>query len=226
MMTREKKDPGPYRVVLDLSFPGCDSVNGQINKHLLEGAPYKLRLPTLLHLANLIATKGLRALLFKLDLAWAYCQLLSDPWDWPLLGITWDAKYYFDKAIPFGVPHGAMACQKVSNALCHIAKDEMDTDSLSYINDTVAATFPSMRLAQAQYHHFRETVDTMGLQVAPDKCVEPTTCLSWVGVTLNTVTMTMWIDDTKIQETLEACSATLAMHVKYAYVHIVFTMQV
>ena len=69
MMTREKKEPGNYRVVLDLSFPGCDSVNGHINKHLLEGAPYKLHLPTPLDLAELITQIGPGALLFKLDLA-------------------------------------------------------------------------------------------------------------------------------------------------------------
>ena len=87
-MTREKKELGNYRVVLDLSFPGEDSVNGHINKHLLEGAPYKLHLPTPLDLANIITKKGTGALLFKLDLAPAYRQLPSDPWDWPLLGIS------------------------------------------------------------------------------------------------------------------------------------------
>ena len=79
MMTREKKDPGNFRVILDLSFPPGDSVNGQINKHLPEGAPYKLHLPTPLQLANIITRKGKGALLFKLDLARAYHQLPSDP---------------------------------------------------------------------------------------------------------------------------------------------------
>ena len=211
MMTREKKDPGQFRVILDLSFPPGDSVNGQINKHLLEGAPYKLHLPTPLDLANLITKKGKGALLFKLDLARAYRQLPSDPWDWPLLGISWDDQYYFDRAIPFGVRHGAMACQRVTNALCHIEKSEMDMDSIGYIDDTAAAAVPDIQVATAQYHHFKSTVNTLGLQLAPDKCVEPTTSLSWVGVTLDTIRLTMKIDEAKIQETLEACSNTLKL---------------
>ena len=187
-MTREKKDPGQYRVILDLSFPGKDRVNGQIDRHLLEGAPYKLRLPTPIYLANLISKKGKGAYLWKgayllkLDLARAYRQLPSDPWDWPLLGISWDDQYFFDKAIPFGVRHGAMACQRVSEAICHIAKEEMDTDSLGYIDDTAAAALPILELARAQYAHLKGTVETLGLQLAPDKCIEPTTCLSWIGV--------------------------------------------
>ena len=68
MMTRQKKELGNYRV--DLFFPGEDSVNGHINKRPVEGAPYKLHLPTPLDLSNLI---------FKLNLAQAYHQLLSDP---------------------------------------------------------------------------------------------------------------------------------------------------
>ena len=209
MMTREKKEPGNFRVILDLSFPTGDSVNGHINKNLLEGAPYKLHLPTALDFANIITKKGKGALLFKLDLARAYRQLPSDPWDWPLLGISWDDHFYFDRAIPFGVRHGAMACQRVSEALCHVAKQEMDTDSLGYIDDTAAASLPDLKLAIAQYTHFRGTVDTLGLQLAPDKCVEPTTCLSWIGVTYDTVNQTMRIDDMKVLETLEACTAAI-----------------
>ena len=211
MMTREKKEPGCFRVVLDLSFPCEDSVNGHIDKHLLEGAPYKLHLPNPLHLANIITQKGKGALLFKLDLARVYRQLPSDPWDWPLLGISWDAQYYFDKAIPFGVRHGAMACQRVSNALGYVAKQEMDTDSLSYIDDTIAVVIPNNSLAQAQYQHFVMSVDTLGLQLAPDKCVQPTTCLSWIGVTADTVLMTMRIDDAKIAETTQQCQDTLPL---------------
>ena len=35
MLTREKKEPGRFRVILDLSFPWGDSVNYHIDKHLL-----------------------------------------------------------------------------------------------------------------------------------------------------------------------------------------------
>ena len=86
MLTREKREPGLYRFILDLSFPWGDSVNFH-DKHLLKGAPYKLHLPTPLDFAHLLVRHGRGSYMFKLDLKRAYRQLPTDPWDWPLLGI-------------------------------------------------------------------------------------------------------------------------------------------
>ena len=106
LMTRPKKDSQDRRVILDLSFPLGSSVNSEISKIVFEGAPYKLRLPSPLDLAEHIAKRGQGCLMFKIDLARAYRQLPSDPWDWALLGLQWNDELYFDTAIPFGVRHG------------------------------------------------------------------------------------------------------------------------
>ena len=39
--------------------------------------------------------------LYSRDMARAYRQLRSDPLDWPLTGLTWNSKYYFDMSVPF-----------------------------------------------------------------------------------------------------------------------------
>ena len=112
MMTREKKNSDEYRVILDLSFPEGHSVNACIPKLLYEGAPYKLRLPTSLDMADLILKHGKGTLLYKIDLSRAYRQLPIDPHDWPLLGIGWQNSMYFDRAIPFGIRPGVMCCSE------------------------------------------------------------------------------------------------------------------
>ena len=43
LMVRPKKEPGKFRVILDLSFPLCESVNSFIPSLSYDGAPYKLR---------------------------------------------------------------------------------------------------------------------------------------------------------------------------------------
>ena len=210
MLTREKRETGLYRVILDLSFPWGDSVNFHIDKHLLEGAPYKLHLPTPLDLAHLLVRHGRGSYMFKLDLQRAYRQLPTDPWDWPLLGIEWDDHTYFE-SIPFGVRHGAMACQRVTEAVVHVEKQEGDTDACGYVDDSAAVAPPELQLATFQYKHFHETVSQLGLSAALAKCVAPCTRLSWVGVTFDSVEFVMFIDAQKIDETLDMCRLVLEL---------------
>ena len=130
---------------------------------LYEGCPYKLRLPSPIYLAELIVAKGPGCLMFKIDLAHAHIQLPSDPWDWPLLGLSWNDDIYFDKAIPLGIIHGAMACQRTTDSLCH------------------------SELALIQYDHFFRTIKELGLQVSRQKCISPFTFLTWIGASFDSI---------------------------------------
>ena len=68
LMVRPKKEPNKFRVILDLSYPDLKSVN-TIRRFSYDGSPYKLRLPSALDLAELIAREGRMCYLFKLDLS-------------------------------------------------------------------------------------------------------------------------------------------------------------
>ena len=136
VMTRPKKDSTDLRVILDLSFPDGTSVNHTIPQHTLDSSDFKLQLPTPDLLANKIIQLGQGCLLYKIDLSRAYRQLRSDPRDWPLLGIRWGDQIYIDTAIPFGLRHGASACQRTSEAVVTIANDLYGTWALPYIDDT------------------------------------------------------------------------------------------
>ena len=201
-------------------------MNFHIDKHLLEGAPYKLHLPTPLDLAHLLVRHGRGSYMFKLDLQRAYRQLPTDPWDWPLLGIEWDDHTYFDKSIPFGVRHGAMACQRVTEAVVLVEKQEADTDACGYVDDSAAVAPPDLQLATFQYEHFHETVSQLGLSAALAKCVAPCTRLSWVGVTFDSVEFVMFIDAQKIDETLDMCRPSLGTAFHPQTPPSVFTRQV
>lgn len=58
LMTREEKQPGKRRIIMDLSWPHGLSVNSGIPSDTYLGQPYKLRLPTVDHLAELIVAHG------------------------------------------------------------------------------------------------------------------------------------------------------------------------
>ena len=203
MLTRPKRDSLKRRVVLDLSFPELTSVNSHIPRGSLDSAPFKLKLPTALDFAALISTLGKGCALYKIDLSRAYRQLRSDPLDWALLGIQWDGFWYLDTAIPFGLRHGTWACQRVTEAIIQIVAHDTLAQAFAYIDDTVGAALPHQ--APVHYAAFADTMALLGLQSAPEKCHSPTTHLTWIGVTFDTVAMTISIDRERIDEAIEAC---------------------
>ena len=205
LMARPKKDSDQQRIILDLSFPEGESVNSAIPRVLFEGSPFKLHLPTPLELAELIVKKGANCFLYKVDLSRAYRQLPIDPFDWPLLGIAWDSKIFIDLAIPFGLRHGAMACQRATEAVCYVLKKNNDADAEPYIDDFGGVAGPDRREANNQYIAIKTILLDLGLTVAWEKCVPPTRVLTWTGTTFDTIRMLMWIDVEKVQEALTLC---------------------
>ena len=148
--------------------------------------------------------------MFKVDLARAYRQLPSDPWDWVLLGLQWNDKLYFDTAIPFGVRHGAMACQRTTQALCHIQTEDGNSDAEAYIDDMASVCMGDSVLANKQYTDFLNCIDELGLEVSLSKCASPSVFMTWIGVTYDSVRMIMFIEKSKIDETLTFCHEVLA----------------
>ena len=203
LMVRPKKEVGKYRVILDLYFPCGMSVNSFIPRLSFDGAPYKLRLPTALDLAELIADYGPNCFLYKLDLSRAYRQLPGDPMDWALLGFEWDGEYYIDTKVPFGLRHGAQYCERVTTAVCHAAKVKVGADVAAYIDDMGGVAPDNEDFAERQFRGVCDTVTDLGLELALDKCIGPARVMSWTGTTFDTVAMTMKIDECKIDETLE-----------------------
>ena len=141
--------------------------------------------------------------LYKVDLSRAYRQLRSCPRDWPFLVVEWQGRPYVDTAIPFGLRHGASACQRTTEAVIQATGARVTIDACPYIDDTAGVAIPIN--AQQHYKALLDTMDDLGLQSAPNKCTPPTTYLTWIGVTYDTIKMTMSIDTARIEEALQSC---------------------
>ena len=210
LMARPKKSSEDLRIILDLSFPEHLSINSQIPRALYEGAPYKLRLPTPLDFAELVSQHGQGSHMYKVDLARAYRQLPSDPFDWPLLGLSWKLATFIDLAIPFGLRHGAMACQRVTEAICFILRRRQRATTLPYIDDFGGSASKSKRQANNQYLMLKTVILELGLAISWDKCEPPTRFMTWVGTTFDSLLMVMSIERDKIEEALDLCIRYLA----------------
>ena len=167
----------------------------------------KLRLPNPQAFAAKIRELGVGTLMYKVDLSRAYRQLRSDPFDWAFLSINWQNKDYIDVAIPFGLRHGASACQRTTTAVAEIARGQFGAIIYPYIDDSAAGARPA--LAQSHYDKLLKLMDTLGLQAALGKCQAPDTTLSWIGCHFDSIRMIMKIDRDILAEAILWCDAFL-----------------
>ena len=179
-------------------------MNAGIPLGQMDNAPLKLALPTPFTLANKIRELGQGCLLYKVDLSRAYRQLRSCP-----LGIHWQDSYYIDTAIPFGLRHGASACQRTTEAVASIANHDVGAAAYPYIDDTVGAAIPLT--APTHYAHILALMKRLGLMAQESKCSPPTTGLMWICVWYDTVAMTMAIAADKVNEAANWCTEFLGM---------------
>ena len=92
---------GKPRTVVDLSFPREYTVNSGIPTATYLGDNFKLRLPEVDVLLDIIRRKGRHCHLLKMDLSRAYRQLRIDPRDYHLLGFRhrnslWSSLFHHD----------------------------------------------------------------------------------------------------------------------------------
>jgi hypothetical protein len=123
------------------------------------------------------------------------------------MGLSWDNQYYTDISVAFGIRHGAAFTQRVSQAVCDILGAE-HIFSLPYIDDFIGGK-PSLELATLAYARSLALFSELGLDLNPNKCIPPTTNITWIGVNFDSMDMTMRIPSKVIDETKTLVSAWL-----------------
>ena len=204
ILTTPKKDSTDRRVVLDLSYPKGSGVNGGITKNCLEGKARPYTLPSIQDLVTKVQLLGPHCYLWKADLARAYRQLRTDPFDVPLLTIHFEGQYWVDICPSFGARLSGAACQRTTTAVVYLlAKDNIW--SLAYLDDFCGAA-ATLEEATAAYESFLNLADTLGLTLSTDKCQPPTQAMEWLGFHLNTNDMTLTVPKPKLRDILKECS--------------------
>ena len=120
-LTREKPNSENRRVIVDLSWPLEESVNGGIDKHSYLGTDFTLNLPTIDHITDQVKAIGRRCQLYKVDISRAFRHIKVDPLDYDLLGLSW-RQVFVGTCVPFGSRHGSQIFQHCSDAVRFIMK--------------------------------------------------------------------------------------------------------
>ena len=185
-----KKDSADRRLILDLSYPDGGSINDGIDKDWCFGFYDKLELPSIDALANRVAELGSGCLLFKVDLIRAFRQMKICPGEVHFLCYCFNNGYYYDCTLSMGSKSSSKACQYVTTAVVFIFTRH-GFFAINYLDDLGSAEREDR--AFIAYDHLLQLLNNFGLDPAPHKCIAPCTCLTFLGIEVNTVNMTLTI---------------------------------
>ena len=112
-----------------------------------------------------------------------------------------DGKFYYfvDKALPFGASISCSHFQRVSNGIAHIIKFKTEKPNLNYLDDYLFAALMRPH-CKRQIQAFLDVCEQVGMPVNFEKTFWATTCLTFLGLLINTVTQTMSIPKEKIEK--------------------------
>lgn len=188
-----KKVPGKIRVIHHLSYPfKGDSVNASVLAEALELSSFGTA-------AQAIVAAGRGCFLIKLDVEAAYKQVPVRREDWHLLGFKWLGKYYFERVLPFGLRSSCRLWDLYASAL-HFLFEWLGVSVVIHYIDDFLFVVQCERSARALLVRALSLCVELGIPMAPDKTEGPTTCLTFLGIEVDTQAMRARLPQAKLLE--------------------------
>ena len=190
-----KKTPGEYRLIHHLSFPFGNSVNSHIPQ-----------IATSVHYASiddairLIRRTGRGCVLAKTDVKNAFRLIPVNPKDYDLLGMFWKDQFYYDRCLPIGCASSCKIFETFTSALEWIARHKLDVKGILHILDDFLIIERDDSLCSNRLSKFLKTCDDLGVPMAPEKTVGPSTVLCFAGIELDTSAMEARLPNDKLEK--------------------------
>ena len=96
-----------------------------------------------------------------------------------------------------GLRTAAMACQRCTNAVCYILS-RAGCQVVSYLDDFIGVA--PTATASRDYEYCGSLLMELGLHKSPSKACPPSTCMTCLGVQINTVDMTLSVTPERLNE--------------------------
>ena len=188
------------RIIVDLSNPEGNSVNSGIDKSIYLEQEVDLHYPTVDTLVGYILEKGKGSLMYKSDLSRAYRQIYVDPGDIHLLGFQWKDKYYIDTVLPFGLRSASQICQRVTDAIAYMYKNESKGrfKIINYLDDFAGVASPAE--ADLAFSSLSALFEELGVKEAKEKSCAPSTSMVFIGVKFDTVDMSLEVTPERLEQ--------------------------
>ena len=121
---------------------------------------------------------------------------------------------YIDASLPMGLRSASLCCQRASNAINHICRKN-GISVVNYLDDFGGAETWSK--AQQAYEGLASILKNSGLTEAMDKACKPSCVMTFLGIQLNTLDLSLTISQDRLDEILSIlqkwqCKHTASKH--------------
>ena len=200
-----KSEPGKFRLLHNLSSPyDYRAVNFNIPREFA-AVTYE-SLQDAIDFINILP----QPYLAKFDIKDAFRLIPLHPDDYYLTGLLWENFYYYDRTLPMGCSSACFIFEKFSSALKYIMQSHLNIPYVVKLLDDFLIISPNASLATESLNSTLSTLDSLGVPLSHEKTVQPTQSLTFLGITLDTVTMTAQIPTAKTVAYLALIDSTIS----------------
>ena len=179
----KKHKPGKWRLIVDLSAPDNRSVNDFISKDMCS-----LSYISVDDIAQTVIRLGEGPLLAKADIKEAYRMVPVHPDDRLLLAVEWKGQLYLDKVLPFGL-RSAPIFSAIGDGIEWIVRQRGVEFVSHYADDFVVVGDALSHTCSQGLATLLQTLADLGAPVEHDKCEGPASCLTILGIEVDTIQM-------------------------------------
>ena len=185
--------PGKWRLIVDLSSPAGKSVNDGVCPELCS-----LTYNSVDDVARTVASLGKGALLAKMDVKSAYRIVPVHPQDRLLLGMKWKGMVYVDTRLPFGLRSAPKIFTAIADAVEWCFQDRGVQHVYHYLDDYITIGRPDTKECADNMAIMVETCGKLGVPLAPEKCEGPATCITYLGIEVDSGCMELRLPPEKL----------------------------
>ena len=151
------------------------------------------------------------AYMAKSDISEAYRLIPINRADYHLTGFSWKGKFYFDKCLPQGCSSSCQIFQNISNSLLWILQNKfgLKKNVINVLDDFLLVA-PSYEECKQALTAFITLARELGIPLASNKTVGPSTDLAFLGIQINTLRMTASLPIDKIHRYTTDLTVVLA----------------
>lgn len=150
-----------------------------------------------------VVALGPGSLLAKLDVRSAYRIVPVHGDDRGLLGLSWDGGVYVDCTLPFGLRSAPKLFNAVADAIQWMAIQNGVDRLYHYLDDFICVGPPSSDTCGKDLETVRATCEDLGVPIAEEKSVGPSTILTFLGIELDTRIMQLRLPPEKLDRLVE-----------------------
>lgn len=193
-----KKTSG-WRLITHLSYPPQNSVNDFINPKYST-----VQYSSFDNAVSIVRNLGKNALIAKMDIKSAFRLLPVHPSDFCLLGFMIGNKYYIDLNMPMGASVSCFTFECFSKFLHHLTSEDAHSNNLDhYLDDFFFAGRQNTTECHDLMESFTRVCKRLNVPIAEEKSEGPKCKMEYLGLTINTIEMTIEIPVKKLNDLLD-----------------------